>query len=110
MRTGWECPARPSQNGKVNRKYLFTTCRKFKGLEADAIIIVDVDYSVLTTNATKIFYVGASRAKLYLSLFADMTDEECLRILEKMQVIPARRNPKKQLATALGTLLAKTNY
>ena len=103
------CISPLAQNGKVNRKYQFTTCRKFKGLEADAIIIVDVDYSVLTTNATKIFYVGASRAKLYLSLFADMTDEECLRILEIMQVVPARRNPKKQLATALGAILVKEN-
>ena len=31
------------KDGRYRNKYRFTTCRKFKGLEADAIILIDVD-------------------------------------------------------------------
>ena len=96
-----------AQSGKINRKYLFSTCRKFKGLEADAIIIVDIDKSVLTTEATKIFYVGASRARFHLTLISEIEEEECLQVLEQMGVISARRNLRKQLATALGAIIPK---
>ena len=53
--------------GKNN--VLFTTARKFKGLEADAIIIVDVDADTFANEENKrLFYVGASRAKHYLDI------------------------------------------
>ena len=53
--------------GKNN--VLFTTARKFKGLEADAIIIVDVDADTFANEENKrLFYVGASRAKHYLDV------------------------------------------
>ena len=33
-------------NGLYKNKYHFSTCRKFKGLEADAVILIDVDSNV----------------------------------------------------------------
>ncbi len=98
-----------AQNGRINRKYLFTTSRKYKGLEADAVILVDIDATVLTSDAIRVFYVGASRAKIKLTLFSSLSDEECVQVLEKMQVVPTKRNPKKQLATALGAIISKNN-
>ena len=48
---------------------LFTTVRKFKGLEADAIIIIDMDGNTFTNDESKrLFYVGCSRAKHQLDI------------------------------------------
>lgn len=52
-----------------NSNVLFTTARKFKGLEADAIIIIDADADTFADEEGKrLFYVGASRAKHYLDI------------------------------------------
>lgn len=48
---------------------MFTTARKFKGLEADVVIIVDIDAKTFEDEESKgLFYVGASRAKHYLDI------------------------------------------
>lgn len=48
---------------------IFTTCRKFKGLEADVVILVDLDENVFANEETRrLFYVGASRAKHFLDI------------------------------------------
>ena len=48
---------------------LFTSARKFKGLEADAVIIVDVDGKAFADDVSKrLFYVGSSRAKHQLDI------------------------------------------
>lgn len=48
---------------------LFTSARKFKGLEADAIIIVDFGKDVFGDEEGKrLFYVGSSRAKHNLEI------------------------------------------
>lgn len=65
-------------------KCLFTTCRKFKGLEAEAIIITDLDGDVLLNSDKRLlFYVGASRAKFDLNLVFNLTAEECKQWLDK---------------------------
>ena len=52
-------------------KIWFTTVRKFKGLEADVVIVVDVDGDSFSTEQKKsAFYVGASRAKIHLDILA----------------------------------------
>lgn len=52
-----------------NSNVLFTTARKFKGLEADAIIIIDIDADTFAEEESKrLFYVGASRAKHFLDI------------------------------------------
>ena len=49
-------------------KILFTTIRKFKGLEAEAILIVDAQMSALTNPENRrLLYTGTSRAKNLLS-------------------------------------------
>ena len=48
---------------------LFTTVRKFKGLEADVIICIDIDAETFATDKERnAFYVGTSRATTYLDL------------------------------------------
>lgn len=54
---------------KEDGKILFTTIRKFKGLEADAILIIDVSMSLLTKpDYKRLLYVGSSRAKKLLNI------------------------------------------
>ncbi len=84
----------------------FTTYRKFKGLEADAIIIVDIDADLLdpeNVDGDRALYVGASRARFELSLICDITLEDSNQLLQKMNINNSRTNrkPIKSLATAL---------
>lgn len=58
---------------------LFTSARKFKGLESDVIIIVDVDdKSFIDDESKRLFYVGCSRAKHQLEIIF-IGDEDMLR-------------------------------
>ncbi|MGO4940531.1 ATP-binding domain-containing protein [Fundicoccus sp. Sow4_D5] len=57
----------------VDNSLLFTTSRKFKGLEADVVILIDVDADTFNhEEARRVFYVGASRAKSYLEIISTM--------------------------------------
>ncbi len=82
-------------NGK---KYPFTTCRKYKGLEADAVILVDIDKSLLKEELEQLLYVGASRAKYKLNIIANLTKEECC-ILEERLGVRKGKNPYKSFTT-----------
>lgn len=57
-----------------NKEYKWTTARKFKGLEADVIILVDVDDFIFSDDKL-LFYVGASRAKLELAIIAEISNK-----------------------------------
>lgn len=82
----------------------FTTCRKFKGLEADMVILVDVDYSVLHDN-NMLFYVGASRARLELCILCNLNDDECSTIISIYGGFVKKNNPKQTLSKMLGCKL-----
>ena len=82
----------------------FTTCRKFKGLEADMVILVDVDYSVLY-DSSMLFYVGASRARLELSILCNMNDNECATVISTWGGFIKKNNPKQTLSKMLGCKL-----
>lgn len=58
---------------------LFTSARKFKGLESDVIIIIDVDDRSFADDENKrLFYVGCSRAKHQLDILF-VGNEEMLK-------------------------------
>ena len=96
------------QNGFYNNSVPFTTCRKFKGLEADAIILVDVGHDELCGDGTRLFYVGASRARFYLSIMTTMTDEECKNTLFALSGKTSSRRIEKALAAELNAIAAKS--
>lgn len=61
-------------------KVLFTTVRKFKGLEADVVICVDVDENTFANDINRnLFYVGTSRAKTWLDIFTTTSQETLAR-------------------------------
>ena len=88
----------------------FSTCRKFKGLEADAVILVDVDESIWESPTRAydpepglVFYTGASRAKHELRIVCDMGERGCLATLALLG-IDGKRKPVSRLAKQLGAV------
>ena len=91
-------------NGKC-KNVKFTTCRKFKGLEADAVILIDVDESVFGEEHKLLYYVGTSRARLVLDIVTDMGDLECEDVLQSVIKYNKRiKKPKRELAMALNAV------
>ena len=88
-----------------NHKVPITTCRRFKGLEADAVILIDVTKETLVGKYKLLFYVGASRARLKLCIVAQLTDEECVEASSRLGRKSTQR-PRKTLATAINSMLS----
>ena len=78
-------------------KVLFTTIRKFKGLEAEAVLIVDVQMSLLADSENRrLLYTGASRAKNLLNI-AMLEDVETGSYGDYLRsVAPNRSVPKNK--------------
>ena len=88
---------------------LFTTYRKYKGLEADGIVFIDVNKGLLDPDnaaSEKALYVGTSRARYELCLICDITEDDGREILSKYNIdnSKANRKPIKALATALNAI------
>lgn len=92
-----------SSSGK---DFKFTTCRKFKGLEADAVILVDVSKDNLIGNDTLVFYVGASRARFNLYISAQLDSDECQEIADYYN-LGSVGNISKKIAAQLNALMIK---
>lgn len=86
-------------------KYLFTTCRKFKGLEADVVVLVDVDKTTFEQDNVLLFYVGTSRARIKLEITAVLSDDDCKDILLSALNYQGKvRRAKRDLAGALNAI------
>lgn len=73
----------PITNEKSNSSILFTTAKKFKGLESRAIIIIDIDETSFSDEKKKRnFYVACSRATQYLSLIINGDDQKIKSIAD----------------------------
>jgi DNA helicase IV len=93
------------KDGKYRNKYLFTTCRKFKGLEADVVLLIDVDRATFEEENILIFYVGASRARIKLEIAAVLSDDDCKEILTSTLNYQGKiHRAKKDLAGALNAI------
>ena len=93
------------KEGLYRNKYRFTTCRKFKGLEADAVIMIDVDGSSFNSNNVLLYYVGTSRARLRLDIITELSDADCKDILvNNLEVTGVIKKPKRELASALNAI------
>lgn len=80
------------------KRFEFTTCRKFKGLESNIVILIDVTAESFSSEMNQsIIYVGATRAKNRLFVVSNIKDDEWKQIDEKMNF--EIRKP----ATAFGT-------
>lgn len=87
------------------KKIKFTTCRKFKGLEADAVILVDTDKESFKNDNVLLFYVGTSRARINLDIVTTLNKDECSDILcNVFMVNKISKKPQKDFAAALSAL------
>lgn len=89
------------------------TVRKFKGMEAGAVILIDVDQALWEPPSISyepepgtLFYTAASRAKHELRIVCDMDSEACNVALALMGK-KANKRPDKKLANVLGATLVK---
>lgn len=82
-------------NEQDNKNILFTSARKFKGLESHVVILIDIDSELFETKESRrVFYVAASRAKSYLDLTSVLTKEEQKNMFSK---ISNGRNTRKSV-------------
>lgn len=95
-------------NGTYKNKYHFSTCRKFKGLEADAVILVDVTAEIFKEENSLIYYVGTSRARLWLDIITTMEKQECNEVLESVFKKQGNiKNPQRELAAVINAVPVK---
>ena len=86
---------------------LFTSARKFKGLEAKVVILVDVDAKTFSIEEEKrVFYVGASRAKHYLDIFTCLDDAEVAKMAVALNDGKNVKNPKATIGSKLKVKIA----
>jgi len=84
-----------------NENIVFTTSKKFKGLESNVIILIDLNKETFIDNEkTRNFYVGASRAKQKLDIIVVASDEEVDDIAEGISDISINNSIAK-IATKL---------
>ena len=101
------CVHRNGSYSAGKKKIRFTTCRKFKGLEADAVILADVDEESFFGNKGQnvlLYYVGTSRARLRLDILTTLDNNACLQVLEKLGKTDRVKRPQRDLARALNAL------
>ena len=88
----------------IGRNIRFSSCRKYKGLEADAIILIDIDKNTFISKDVNLFYVGSSRARFYLTMLIQLSEAECNETLLYFNKNENKR-PKKALAAYLNAKL-----
>ena len=80
---------------------MFTSARKYKGLEANVVILIDIDKKTFSSDEERrVFYVGASRAKHFLELFTVLEDSDIPKFAKAITGIKAK-NPKAAIGSGL---------
>jgi uncharacterized CHY-type Zn-finger protein len=88
-------------------KFLFTTARKFKGLEADVVFVVDLPEDLFVNEKYRnLLYIAISRAKHVAEIFVDYDDNKYKRL--KNSVI--RNDSDKLVDVLLERYSIKLNY
>ena len=101
------CLLTKSQN---NNGILFTTVRKFKGLEAMAVICIDIDSETFENDRNRnVFYVGASRAMSYLDLVTNTSPEELATTITDNDRYRKRPQAIKAIRDSLRVKIASEN-
>jgi len=89
------------------------SCRRYKGLEADAVILIDVSPELWLSNDDRgkgvppsglMFYTGASRARHELYVICDMDEDDCIIGIKRLGG-SGRSKPYKTFARLLNALV-----
>ena len=90
-----------------DKKIRVATCITFKGLEADAIILMNLNKDSFIGERGKEFYVGSSRAKCKLDMICTINDSDFVNIVSQIdEGAPRNRNANamKRIFEALFSL------
>ncbi len=80
---------------------LFTTSRKYKGLESAVVIVIDIDDTTFSSpTSCNLLYVATSRAKHFLDLIA-CADEEIISRMSEALTGNMSKSPKAAIASTL---------
>lgn len=90
-------------NGKL---YKVSTCRKFKGLEADSIVMIDLNKESFIGKKGLQFYVGSSRAKIRLDLVCNINPDEYYEIVHELDPNAPKKNNAEKMRKILGSTFA----
>lgn len=83
-----------------------TTCIKFKGLEADAIVMIGLDKNSFAGFKGLEFYVGTSRAKQYLDMVAQITPDEYGEVIQSLDSGAPVKNDPEKMRKVLGSVFS----
>ncbi|MDD7516831.1 nuclease-related domain-containing DEAD/DEAH box helicase [Ruminococcus flavefaciens] len=86
--------------------YRFTTCIRYKGLEADAIVMIDLDKESFTGFKGLEFYVGSSRAKQYLDLVAIIQPNEYAQIVSELDPNAPQKKDTEKMKKILSSVFS----
>lgn len=86
--------------------YRVTTCIKFKGLEAHAIIMIDLNKNSFTGFEGLEFYVGTSRAKHYLDLVAQIASSDYRVVISALDPDAPIKNDHEKMRKVLGSMFS----
>jgi hypothetical protein len=81
--------------------YRVATCITFKGLEADAIVLMDLDKDSFVGEQGMEFYVGSSRAKCRLDMICKLNDSDYFDIVHELDPNAPSRNKNPEATRRL---------
>ena len=88
------------------KTYIVTTCKKFKGLEADAIIYYDLDKNSFKGKQALEFYVGTSRAKLHLDMICKLEESDYCDVVHELDENAPQMNNPSRMRNILGSIFS----
>ena len=86
--------------------YKVTTCIKFKGLEADAVLMIDLNKNSFKDHQGLEFYVGTSRAKQYLDYVVNMIPNDYPEVISSLDPDAPIKNDSEKIRKVLGAIFA----
>ena len=73
------------------KEFDFTTCRKYKGLEAKVIILIDITPKIFDSTMNRsVIYVGATRAKNRLYMISNISPDGWTEIAGGLGLLPVK--------------------
>lgn len=88
------------------RHYNVTTCIKFKGLESDAIVMLDLNKDSFGGKKGLEFYVGTSRAKIRLDLVCNIIPADYRNIVRELDPNAPLKSDEAKMRVILGNALS----
>ena len=87
-------------------EYKVSTCKRFKGLEADAIIYIDLNKDSFTGRQGLEFYVGTSRAKLQLEMICHLSENDYNQVVKELDENAPVNNNVQRMRNVIGSIFS----